>query len=358
MNLAVNHAAMLWLLPLALLPLFTRLWHVSGYPSLEAVPRDGLSLAVDLLIRLMGALAIASIILGIGGLHRVRQVIEREGTGARIVLLIDRSSSMNDSFARTAPGAGEESKSTVAKRLIADFIERRPRDRLGVVVFSTSAIPVLPLTAHHQAIKAAVAAIDSPGLTMTHVGLGLAMAISMLGQEAGQDGGAVVLVSDGASVIDRQTQQTLRAMAARDAFNLYWLFLRSEGSRGIFEAQSTTEADTPFTNPERHLHAFLSSLGVPYRAFEATSARAVEQAVAEIDRWETRPLRYFERIARRDLTTQAYATALFCVLVLLAAKLAQRELRDVRLSEPGTKHHSASHTTEAPAFAPARRRLP
>lgn len=329
MNLGLDHPWMLLLAPLGVLPMVRSAFRSVGYASLAGAPRDRVSVAIDVLVKGAAVAAVLAIVLALGGVHRKGDLIERTGTGARIVLLIDRSSSMNEGFAARGPAEREEAKSAVAKRLIVDFIDRRPSDRIGVAMFSTQPMQVLPLTDHHDVVKAAVAAIDRPGLTMTNVGLGLALAISMLGESNAQNetgrGGAVVLVSDGASVVSPQIQETLRQMAARSSFNLYWLFLRSEGSLGIFAVPRSDPPDSPFTNPERHLHLFLATLGVPYRAFEADSARAVEEAVNEIDHQERRPIRYTERAARRDLRARAYGIALAGVLLLMLAKSAERQ---------------------------------
>jgi mxaC protein len=323
MKLAFESPWLLWLLPLAVLPWFGTAFRVYGYPSLSIVADDALSLALSVILKGAGTVAWIALVLALAGLHGAGDLIERTGSGARIVLLIDRSSSMNDGFAYGRSGE-DESKSSVAKRLIVDFIARRPRDRLGVAVFSTSPMQVLALTDRHDAVKAAVMATDRPGLTMTNVGLGLASAIAMLSERGASSPGAVVLVSDGASVISPQVQATLREMAARSPFNLYWLFLRSEGSPGIFAPAPTPEQDTPYRNPERHLHLFLGTLGIPYRAFEAGSAQAVQQAVVEIDRQESRTMRYYERTPQRDLRSAAYVCALVSTLLLLLAKLMER----------------------------------
>jgi mxaC protein len=329
-TVSVDHPALLLLLPFALLPLVAALLAVSGHPSLAAVPRDRLSAWTDAALRLAGATAIAATILGLAGIHRLEQTIERESKGAQIVLLIDRSISMDNSFADRRPSGVEESKSAAAKRLIADFVARRPHDRIGVAAFSTSPMPVLPLTEHHQAIQAAIAAIDRPGLAYTDVGRGLLLAMAMTEQDVVDASRAVVLVSDGAAVIDRRVQDALRDAARRNPVNLYWLFLRSMGSRGIFDPPEPGEPDSPQTNPERHLHLFLSGLGASYRAFEATSPQAVEQAIAEIDRHEKRRIAYLERIPRRDLSGLAYAVALTSVGLLILAKLAERGLTEGR----------------------------
>ncbi|PRD41271.1 VWA domain-containing protein [Phyllobacterium phragmitis] len=328
MNFAVDHPAVLLLLPLAFLPFVATVFAASGYPSLTAVPRDRLSFATDIGLHLAGALAIAAIVFGLAGFHRREQPVERIGNGANVVLLFDRSSSMDNSFGNRLPSGSEESKSDAAKRLISDFVTRRPHDRIGVAAFSTSPMPVLPLTSRHDTVKAAVAAIDRPGLAKTDVGRGLVLAMTMFDENAANASRAVVLVSDGAAVIDRRVQATLRSIAARTPLNLYWLFLRTKGSRGIFDPPDPRQPDTPQVNPERHLHLFLSTLGIPYRAFEAGSPQAVEQAIAEIDKQEMRPLAYFERIPRRDLSSLCYAIAAVAVALLALAKLAERGLAE------------------------------
>lgn len=327
---AVDHPAVLALLLLALLPLIAGPFVRRGIPAMALVPEDRLSSIASLVLKLAGSIAIAMLVLGLAGLHRRELAVAREGTGAHVVLLLDRSSSMDNSFADRAPTGGEESKSAAAKRLLADFVARRPHDRIGVAAFSTSPMPVLPLTDHHEVVRAAIAAIDRPGLAFTDVGRGLALVLSSFADDTADASRAVVLVSDGAALIDRRVQEALRNAVARTPVRLYWLFLRSRGSRGIFEIPPPGE-DTPQANPERHLHLFLQSLGVPYRAFEAGSPQAVEQAISDIERQEKMPIRYFERIPRRDLAYPAFALAAAAVALLLAAKLAERRLaRSVR----------------------------
>ncbi|MGQ9369563.1 vWA domain-containing protein [Azospirillum sp. ST 5-10] len=327
MTLAVDAPLVLLLAPLALLPLLVRPFAPTDHPSLVAVPRDPLSFAVDAGLRLIAVLALAALVLGLAGLHRLAQTVEREGKGAQIVLLLDRSSSMDNSFAGRLPNGDEEAKSTTARRLLTQFLARRPHDSIGIAAFSTAPMPVLPITDHRAAVQAAVRAIDRPGLAHTDVGRGLALAFSMVGEAPPGSSPAVVLVSDGAAVIDRRVQEALRDAVARTPVHLYWLFLRTKGSRGLFDEPQQPGEDTPQAMPERHLHRFLGSLGVPYRAFEATSAQAVGAAIDAIDTLETRPIRYRERIPRRDLTAVAYGVAAAGVGLLLLAKLCERRPR-------------------------------
>ncbi|MFG1371967.1 vWA domain-containing protein [Xanthobacter oligotrophicus] len=326
MSIAVDHPALLALLAFCLLPLVAHELSGTRVPGLVTVPRDGLSRAVDAGLKAGGGVAIAALVLGLAGLHLTSQTVTRVGSGAHLVLLFDRSASMDNTFADRQPGQGEESKSAAAKRLITDFLARRPRDRIGVTAFSTSPIPVLPLTDHHDAVAAAVAAIDRPGLALTDVGRGLALAFSTFDRDGSGAARAVLLVSDGAAVIDLRVQAALRDAVKRSPVRIYWLFLRTAGSAGIYDKPREPGEDTPQAMPERHLNLFLASLGVPYRAFEAGSPQAVADAIAEIDRQETAPLSYVERIPRRDLARPAYALAALATALLLLARAAERGL--------------------------------
>jgi mxaC protein len=156
---------------------------------------------------------------------------------------------------------------------------------------------------------------------------------------------AILLVSDGAAVIDRRVQERLRAQIAKRPVNLYWLYLRTAGAPGIFDTPGPDVPDTPQALPERHLNLFFHTLKVPYRAFEAENPKAVADAIAEIDKLERHPIRYQESIPEKDLSWLGYAIAAAALTMLLLAKLAE-----VRL-EAGT----ARVPTPTPLAKPAAR---
>lgn len=341
MNFAVSHPYVLFLLPLAILPLLTMAQEADPYPSLGAAKPDPLSQAVDLALRVLGSLAVAALVLGLAGLHIRGQSIERTGEGASIVLLFDRSASMNDTFAGQAPTrSGEESKSAAARRFLKQFVETREHDRFGVAAFSTAPMFVLPLSDHKDATVAAIDAIVQPGLALTNVGKGLAIALSLhdtdivstRDTDSGVSNRAIVLVSDGAAVIDRKMQQKLEAAFLKRPVNLYWIFLRTEGSRGIFQAPDPNKPDTPRAMPERHLNLFFENLKIPYKAFEVENPSAVGEAIATIDKLERRPMRYLERIPQKDLSGLAYGIATGALLLLVLARLAE-----TRVSQPAAR---------------------
>jgi len=309
MNIALSYPWVAALLPLAILPLLFAVQRRQGYPSLAAVEVDPLSRAVDIGLHVIGAAAIIALLAGLAGIHLKGQTVERVGEGSHIVLLLDRSSSMDETFAGKTPAADEASKSAAARELLRDFITRRPHDRFGVAAFSTMPMHVLPITSNKDAVLGAVDAIVRPGLAFTNVGLGLAMALSMHDADPTAASRAILLVSDGAAVIDRRVQERLRAQIAKRPVNLYWLYLRTAGAPGIFDPPGEDVPDTPQALPERHLNLFFQTLKVPYKAFEAEDPKAVAEAITEIDKLERNPIRYQERIPEQDLSSIAYAIA-------------------------------------------------
>jgi mxaC protein len=316
MNLAFEHPAALWGLLAAALPLRRTLLPVHEYPWLPQLPADGWSRAIDAGLRLAGVVAIAGLTLGIAGLHREAMEVERLGRGAHLVLLLDRSRSMDDSFAGRTPAGGEVSKSVAAQRLLTEFIGQRPHDHIGVAAFSSAPLYVLPLTDNREAALAGVATLGLPGLAQTHVAKGLAMALSYFEGVAGGAARVILLVSDGAAAIDPDSEAKLRRWFAEKGVRLYWIFLRSAGSHGLFEPSASPEDDNAQTRPERFLHLFFTSLGIPYRAYEAENPAALSESIADIDRLESKPLAYREKVPRRDLQQACYLTALLALCLL------------------------------------------
>ena len=313
----------LWLLPLALLPLMRSATRRTAISAISAAPADPLSAALSGMLTAAGILALSGLIVALAGPYRAGEGVTRTGIGAQVSMLIDRSGSMNETFAGRQPSGEEESKAAASRRILGAFVGERAHDLFAVTAFSTAPMLVMPMTDRRDAVRAAIAAIDRPGLDYTNVARGLGMGLSQFGPAAPGVSRALLLVSDGAAVIDPRIQAQLRAEFAKVRPNLYWLFLRTKGSPSIHDKPAGE--DTPQAAPERHLDLFFKSLGVPYRAFEAEGAEAVAGAVRQIEALERDPIPYTEIRPRRDLTGYAYAVAVLGLLVLVLAKLAEAD---------------------------------
>ncbi len=323
MNWAVNTPWALTGLLLALLPLFNSGMRTSPASWTALIPGDALSAFVVCCLRLCAVAAIAGLVLGIAGLHRTEQSRKRIGHGAHIVLLLDRSSSMDNTFAGHAPNGSDESKSTAARRLLTDFVKQRQNDLIGFAEFSTSPLFVMPLTENKNAVTAAIAATATPALGFTHVSKGLGMAISFFEQQPVTGSRIVLLVSDGAAAIDHDSEQKLRLWFKQQQIRLYWIFLRTAGSPGIFDQPEDSRDDNAGAMPELYLHKFFLGLGSPYQAYEAESPDALKQAIADINQLENLPMHYVERIPKEDLSAACYSVAAFLLLVLFGVKFCE-----------------------------------
>jgi mxaC protein len=325
MSIGVEYPWVLWLLPLSLAPLIFPRQNSVSYPCLMMVPRDRLSEAVGVVQRIVPALLIAILILAISGLFHPPQEVERIGTGAHIVLLLDRSRSMDQPFGGQAfkdplASKGFDSKGTVARRVLSDFVASRGEDMFGMVVFSTYPIQVLPLTDKQEVIQAAIQAGNiGRGLSETDVGLGLIQAIRFFESRPYTGSRIVMLISDGGAKLDLRTRKRIENLLKRHRVALYWTYIRSRNSPGIWN-----DIDNPASGdiaPARALHKFFASMDTPYRAYDTENPQALERAIADVNRLQNLPIHYTELVPRRDLSGICYGIALVLLLLMIAAKM-------------------------------------
>ena len=311
----------LFLLPLALLPLLLERTHSRTYSWNALLPRDRLSDLVGILLKILAALALALIILGIAGPHTAARQVERVGEGAQIVLAIDRSASMDDPFSGAMiSGRAGESKSAAARRLITDFVNQRQNDMFGMVTFSNSAMYVMPLTQSREAILAAIDAAGGPGLFQTNIGSGLTMALGMFDKTPDSGSRAIILLSDGAGRIGADAQQKIKDWLNRMNITLYWIVLRQPGGISIFDEEYKPPEDQPLP-PAIELNQFFKTLRSGYQPYEADDPKSLALAIDDINRKEKKPIRYLEQIPGHDYTSHCFVLAALMIGLLLGIKL-------------------------------------
>ena len=328
-----------WLLlalPLTLLLGWRRARQTLPHSSLALLPADRLSELFDFTLRALAVLAGAATLLGMAGLHRPAYDVERVGQGAEIVMLVDRSLSMDQPFitaeSMKLPKGGDmdtfirsihkdrPSKQQTARRLLAEFAAQRKDDRFAMIVFSTLPIPVLDFTGKQAAVQAAIRAGEvGRGLAETDIGLGMLAAMNAFRDRPYSGSRIMMLVSDGGDKIDIDTRDLIAQQMRELRITLYWIYIRSLRSPGLADAPEgdSKNADTA---PEYFLHQFFKSMGAPYRVYEAESPEALQRAMADVGRLETLPITYTDTIPKRDLSQWCYGVALALVLLLLAAK--------------------------------------
>jgi len=338
--MSFDQPAWLLLLPLALLPLVAKVRGALPNAWVALLPRDRASQALQWLLRGAALFALAAVIVGIAGPYRPEFEVERVGRGAEIVLVLDRSRSMDQSFggARnpavrgTGPEAldyysklrateARETKGVVARRVLSEFAAKRPDDRFGMIVFSTLPLRLLEFTQKSEVIQAAISAGNvGRGLSETNIALAMEAALGYFEDRPYTGSRIVMLVSDGGDRIDPGARDRIAQLARKTRAAIYWIYIRSARSPGLLpdQAEPPENADTV---PEYFLHRYFLSLGTPYRAYEAGTPEALQQAVDDVNRLENLPITYQDTIPRRDLSGWGYAVALVGVLLLLGANL-------------------------------------
>lgn len=332
MNLAFSHPAVLLLLPLALLPLVLRRERPIVYSSLALLPRDVPSRVLDVALRVAPVLLIVLLLLGLAGIHRPPTPTVRTGAGAQIVMLLDRSRSMDQSFAAgrrrsnyantaVALSAGRESKGAAARRLLQEFVARRQDDMYAMTIFSSAPIPVLALTESQEMIQAAIAAGNvGKGLASTDIGAGLRRALQFFEGRDYTGSRLIMLISDGGAKLDVSTRLELKNLFRRHRVTLYWLYVRSSFSDGIFGDDAEFDEATA---PARALHRFFEELDTPYRAYDAEDSEALERAIDDVNRLQSLPIVYEELMPQVNLQSRCYALALPLIGLLLLAHALQ-----------------------------------
>ncbi|GAA0750406.1 VWA domain-containing protein [Ideonella azotifigens] len=332
----------LWLvlLPLALLPLFARTRGALPNAWVALLPRDRGSQLLHGLLRGAAVLALAAVVVGIAGPYRPEYEVERVGRGAEIVLVLDRSRSMDQSFgggrkpsvSGTGPEAldyyaklraneARETKGVVARRVLSEFAAKRPDDRFGMIVFSTLPLRVLEFTQKSEVIQAAINAGNiGRGLSETNIGLALESALASFGDRPYTGSRIVMLVSDGGDRLDPGARDRIAQLARKTRAAIYWIYIRSARSPGLLPDQTEPPANADAV-PEYFLHRYFLSLGTPYRPYEAGTPEALQQAIDDVNRLENLPITYQDTMPRRDLSGWGYAAALASVLLLLGANL-------------------------------------
>jgi mxaC protein len=321
-----SHPWALLLLPLALLALAPTRDDRLVFSRLDSLPPDP---AGDLLGRAwqaLGVIALLATVVALAGPGRPGTQVQRTGHGAEIVILMDRSRSMDERMLpadwrtidplnlRYQAQSRGEPKGRMARELLSRFVASRPDDRFALMFFSTNPIHVVSFTSHDEVVQAAIAAGSiGRGLADTEVGRALAAAIAQFDQRAYTGSRIVMLVSDGGARLDEATQRRLLAAARRNRVSVNWIYLRSVNSPRL----DTPGADSASV-PEIALHRFFQTLPGTYRAYEAEDPDELARAVADVGRQQNFPLDYAEAVPRRDFTRPLLRVAAACCALMLA----------------------------------------
>lgn len=309
----------LWLLalPLAALPwiawFFPPTLRYSALAAVRAGP--GLRGIFFLVVPLMECLAIALVVLALARPQKVDRETLTESDGIDIMLAIDTSGSME---AQDMGARGTDlSRIDAGKLVMKRFLDGRPHDRVGLVVFGQEAFVQVPLTLDHDALGQLIGDLQTgvAGKSATAVGTAIAVTAKHM-KELKAPSKVVILVTDGRSNAGTLSPQQAADAAAALGIKIYTIGVGGTGSGGMFGALlGNVGADVDETS----LRSIATTTGARY--YRATDAAALAEVYDEIDKLEKSTAQVKEYVHREELYLGLLlpALALFALERLLSA---------------------------------------
>jgi Ca-activated chloride channel family protein len=223
------------------------------------------------------ALVMLTIALARPQTSNVTENIDSEGVD--IVLSLDVSGSMlAEDF--------KPNRIEAAKKVAMNFVDQRPTDRLGLVIFSGESFTQCPITIDHNVLKEQLSEVKSGVLQDgTAIGMGLATAVDRLRYAKGKSR-VVILLTDGVNNTGLIDPMTALEIAKSFKVRVYTIGVGTEG-------QAPYPVQTPFgiqkqmmpvQIDEALLNKIAKETGGKY--YRARNNKALESIYADIDKLE------------------------------------------------------------------------
>lgn len=244
----------------------TKEWHTSLNTWLRFIPE------------IILALSLALLILSLARPQRSSEQIDQWSEGIDIILAIDISQSMQIEDFRP-------NRLEAAKEVARIFIQQRPNDRIGLVIFSGEAFSLSPLTTDHDVLftylkELSFDQIDSRG---TAIGSALAVVTNRM-RESTAKSKVCILISDGDNTAGNIDPITAAELASAYSIKIYSILVGKEGmvplGKNMFGQPNMVENTVDESTMRR-----IAVIGGG-EFFRVTDDRALKNTFAKIDQYE------------------------------------------------------------------------
>ena len=233
--------------------------------------------------------------------------------GISIVLALDLSESMLAEDLRP-------NRIEAAKKVAIDFINGRPNDLIGLVVFGGESFTQCPITSDHSVICNMMPDIKTGMLAQgTAIGEGLATAVARI-KDSKSKSKVVILITDGVNNVGAVPPLTAGEIARTFGVRVYTIGV---GTKGMAPYPFKTPFGTQYQNVEVQIdEELLTSIAQSTDAkyFRATNTKKLEAIFAEIDKMEKTKT----EITEFRQYTEEYLPWLIAAFVLFALELLLR----------------------------------
>lgn len=205
----------------------------------------------------------------------------KSAEGIDIVMAIDVSTSMLSRDLRP-------NRLEATKKVASDFIQERPNDRIGMVVYAGESYTQTPLTSDHKIILNTMKDIKN-GLIQdgTAIGMGLATAVNRL-KESKAKSKVIILLTDGENNSGSIDPMTAAQLAEEFKIRAYTIGVGTKGTAPTPYAYdmrgNLMYKNLPVTIDEELLKNIANQTGGKY--FRATDNEKLNEIYSEIDKLE------------------------------------------------------------------------
>ncbi|MCS2893237.1 VWA domain-containing protein [Parabacteroides faecis] len=228
--------------------------------------------------------------------------------GIDIVMAMDISSSMLAQDFK--PNRLEASKDVAAS-----FINGRPNDNIGLVVFAAESFTQCPLTTDHTVLLNLFKDIQ-PGIIQdgTAIGLGLANAVSRI-KDSQAKSKVIILLTDGVNNAGEIAPVTAAEIAKTFGIRVYAIGVGTQGTAPYpFQtAFGVQYQDIPVEIDEPTLKQIASTTGGQY--FRATDNNSLKEIYSEIDKMEKTKISV-QQYSKKQEEYKNWALLLFALLLV------------------------------------------
>jgi Ca-activated chloride channel family protein len=265
----------------------------------------------------MRTLALGLIVLVLARPQSSSSIENMTREGIDIVMAMDASASMLSKDFRP-------NRLEAAKAVASEFVEDRPFDRVGVVVYEGESFTQVPLTTDHRVVQDGLNALETGRVEGgTAIGMGLATAVNRL-RKSDAKSKVVILITDGENNSGQIEPQDAAQLARLESIRVYTVGV---GTIGRAKSPVRQRPDGSYIYDwvevnidEPTLKSIAQETGGRY--FRATSGEKLKEIYTEIDALEKTRFNVF----RYNKKTEEFPLVGWLALACLAAEAVLRHL--------------------------------
>ncbi len=245
---------------------------------------------------------------------QIPDTLDKNAEGIDIILALDVSQSMLAEDLKP-------NRLTAAANLSIQFINDRPNDNIGLVIFSGESFTQCPLTLDHVVLTDMFKSVQFGVLRDgTAIGLGLTNSVSCLKNSQAKSK-VIILLTDGANNMGDISPEQAAGLAEKMNIRVYTIGVGTKGLApfpfqtpvGVFYGNIPGDLDEPL------LKQIAKTTGGAY--FRATGNKQLQSIYAQIDTLEKSKLKEQQDIPKNEMYLPFALLAVLCVLLELILRM-------------------------------------